>query len=128
MALDADQLNDLRHDAGLSDDVDKEDGERVFSDAELQRIWTRTDGAATDEDHHFATLGLIFMQLMNNANKLHRYSLLATSESLEQVRAHLKDSFLLYKPYLDAANGTRRRQFVPAELNSIPRDQEEPYS
>jgi len=75
MTLDADQLSDLRADVG-------DDG-TVFSDAELQRLYTREG-----EDYNRAVL-LALRQIRSNAVKLHDYQIAHSMERRSQVFDHL---------------------------------------
>jgi len=93
------QKADLRNDLG--------DSNSAFTDAELQRNWDRTNGAASDLQHHNATLALSYRQLLASATKLHDYTAGATQEKLSQVRKNLEDMYKLFEPDLEASLGTR---------------------
>lgn len=103
MALTSTQKSDIRADLGIPND------ETVFTDAELERLWERANGAKDEVSRHFATLGLAAMQLLNSAAKLHDYSLVSSSESRSQVREHLRQMFQMYEADMKAAVGTRRQ-------------------
>lgn len=109
MAITSQQISDLRADFG---DDDESSSTEVFSDAEISRIWDRVSGAANDTIRHEASLALMFRQVLNQANKLHDYSTGATDEKLSQVRKHLKDSYEMYKPSLDAAQSRQTQMAI----------------
>lgn len=109
MAIPATTLNDLQNDTGIGID------ESVFSDAELDRIWTRVAGAANDAQRYDAALGLIYRQLLANAVKLADYTQNASQEKRSQIPKNLKMMYDLYRPALDAALG-RSKQMARATL------------
>lgn len=78
MALSADQLADFQADLGISSD------ESVFTDAELNRLYTRA------EDDYDTAVALGIRQLMMDAAKLNNYTVGSSSEQKAQVFDHLK--------------------------------------
>jgi len=76
--LSSDQLGDMQGDLGISDD------ESVFTDDELNRLFTRADG---DYD-----LGMVYAldQLLMDAAKLNDYMAGSSSEKKSQVFAQLE--------------------------------------
>lgn len=100
MAISEQQLIDLRADFG---DEDESSNVEVFTNGEISRIWDRVANAENETIQHEAALALMYRQVLSHANKLHDYSTGSSSEKLSQVRKHLKDSYEMYKPSLDAA-------------------------
>jgi hypothetical protein len=112
MALTITQLDDLRADLGVDS--------TVFTDAELNRLWERTSGAANTAIRYEATLGLAARQLMMSATRLHDYTAGQTSEKLSQVFDHLRKIYELYRPSIEAATGSNR-QVAIASYRPVPR-------
>lgn len=77
MTLTSDQLNDLQSDLGITDD------ESVFTDAELNRLYTR---AGEDYD---LTVVYALRQLRAQAAKFTKYTQNASSEERQQIFDHL---------------------------------------
>lgn len=98
----------------------------VFGDPELDEIWESVANAPNDTDRQYAAMAEMAMRLRNNANKLFNYTAGASSKQLAQVRKHLQETYEEYKPYLERANGTRRRQFVSGEVRQEPRERDMP--
>jgi len=78
-SLSSDQLTDLQADIGITTD------ESVFTDAELNRLYTRADS-----DYNTAVY-LALRQLMANAVKFHDYTAGQTSVKKSQIFDHLKE-------------------------------------
>jgi len=78
MALTSDQLTDLQADLGITDD------ETVFTDTELERLFTRAS-----EGYNTAVY-LGWRQLMADAAKLYKYTVAQTSINKDQVFDHVK--------------------------------------
>ena len=76
--LDSDQLSDIQADLGISDD------EAVFTDDELNRLYTRA-GSDYDKSMVYA-----IDQLMMDAAKFNDYKAGSSTESKSQVFDHLK--------------------------------------
>lgn len=94
--LDATVLADLQGDIGISDD------ESVFSDDEIERLYTRSDSNA-DLAVYFA-----FRQLLANANKFYDYSAGMTSEKRSQIRTNLKDSVNMWEKESGGTNAANQ--------------------
>lgn len=109
--LTATQRGDMQADLGISDD------EEVFSNDELDRLYTRAD-----ENYELAVY-YGYRQLLADANKLFDYSAGMTKMSRSQVRDHLRDMLAFWKDESDATAG--QVQFVGA-LEVPPRDKDEP--
>jgi hypothetical protein len=107
------ERTDLRTDLGIPDD------ETIFTNTEMQRIWDRVVSAADATTKHFAALALMVMQLRNSSAKLHRYSVVSSSESQEQVFAHLNLLYQEYKEFLDSALSRHTRQVVFSSMRSV---------
>ena len=110
MTITTTQRTRLRVDLGLADD------ETIFTNAEMSDIWDRVSGASSEIDQHFAALGLMAMQMLNSANKLHDYRVVSSSESLEQVWKHWKSTFEMYKDAMQEALGFQNRQVVGSSI------------
>lgn len=113
--LDADQLLDFRGDVG-------DDG-TVFTDAELQRFYTRANG------NYNKAVVLALQQILMNAAKLHNYSLAQSSESRAQVFDHLK---ILLAMWQENARSTQQIRFVgsrvvPTRVKDEPAHHEDTY-
>lgn len=93
MALTADQLADMQGDLGITD------SEAVFTDTELQRLYTRAVDSGVDASYELA-VALGFRQLMADAAKFNDYTAGESSETKAQVFEHLKD---LHKMWAQAA-------------------------
>lgn len=85
MALSADQLTDMQGDLGI------DATESVFTDVELNRLYTRADS-----DYGLAVY-YGYRQLLADANKFHDYSLANTSVKRSQMRTHLADMVDFWK-------------------------------
>ena len=109
MALTTDQLADLQADIGISDD------ETVFTDTELNRLFTR---AGSD---YAMTVAYALRQLMADKAKLADYSRGETRESRSQIFAHLQAMYDLWAA--EAGGG-----LVPLAAGTIEQDLIEPYS
>lgn len=114
--------DDLRGDLGLPLD------ETIFTDAELDAIWERVSGAADAAQQHHAALGLMTMRLRNSAAKLHAYTVVSNSESQQQIWDHLNTMYQEYKPMLDSALGTSRKQVAISGIRATKKATDEPTS
>ncbi len=85
MTLSANLLGDLQGDIGISND------QSVFTDTELERLYTRA------EYNQDLTVYYAFRQLLANANKFYDYSAGMTSEKRSQIRSNLKDSVEMWE-------------------------------
>lgn len=111
MALNNDQLNDLRIDLG--------DMAQAFSDAELQRFAVRTTSAPDGETQLRAIKALCIEGLLNSAAKMHDYVAGATAHKLSQVYKQLQGRYEDYLPALEVTLGGKP-QFARATLRAIP--------
>jgi hypothetical protein len=119
MAITAQQIIDLRADIG--------DTNNTFSDAEIERIWERVSGASNELIQHEAALALMARQLMNNAAKLHDFSVAGDSNRLSQIFEHLKDIYKMYSPSLEIALGVKPVQVAKGLMRGYPHpDRESP--
>ncbi len=98
MTITTQQISDIRADLGVSI--------AIFTDDEISRIWDRLEGASTDTLHYDATKGIMIEQLLNNAVKLHDYSVAGDSNKVSQVFDHLMKLYGLYKPAIERVFGT----------------------
>lgn len=80
-----DQLSDIQGDLGIGSD------ESVFTDDDLNRLYTRADGDYT------TAVYLGYRQLLAQANKLHDYTVAQTRMSKAQVREHLRDMLAFWQ-------------------------------
>lgn len=85
MALSAELLSDLQADLGIKSD------ERVFTDTELERNYTRAK-----EDYNTAVV-ISLRQLYAQSWRLYNYSTGNTSESRVQVRQSVKEALLYWE-------------------------------
>ena len=108
--LTADQLSDMQADLGIGTD------ESVFTDDELNRLYTRASGGYT------AAVVLAIRQLLMNAAKLNDYTAGETSEKKSQVFNHLKDLLEYWEDQDRSSNQAKivGMSFVP------PTDREKP--
>ena len=114
MALTADQLTDFQRDLGISDD------EAVFTDAELERLYTRA------EEVYETAVYYGWRQILAQATKYIDYRVAQTEEKRSQVRAHIADMVKEWKIASDAASGVQGAMLLG--LNVIPtRSKEEPF-
>ena len=79
MPLDNTQIADMQGDLGISAD------QSVFTDTELQRLYTRA------EESYALAVYYAFRQLQADAAKLHDYTAGQTEMNLDQVYKHVKD-------------------------------------
>jgi hypothetical protein len=90
--LTADQITDFRKDIA--------DVNEAFSPDELNRLYARAQdnyGKTAGVEAYNQAVALAYRQLLANANKLANYSAGSTSESLAQVRNHIKDSLTYWE-------------------------------
>lgn len=111
MALSSDQLADMQGDLGITDD------ETVFTDEELERLFTRA------QEIYPLAVYFGFRQLMAQANKLRDYAQAMTKESLSQVRRQLYESMVLWKEEARIASNQLR---IVGGLSVPPRVKDEP--
>lgn len=104
MALTADQLADLQGDLGISTD------QAVFTDAELNRLFTRAE-----EDYNTAVY-LAYRQLLADATKLFNYTSGQTRIEREKMFDHVKAMVDFWK----AEARTNANQLAILGLNEIP--------
>lgn len=90
MSLTSDQLSDMQADLGIGSD------ESVFTDAELNRLYTRADS-----DYSTAVV-LAIRQLTMNAAKLNDYTAGQTSESKSQIFKNLKEMLAYWEEQAQA--------------------------
>jgi hypothetical protein len=83
--LTADQLTDIQADLGIGTD------ESVFTDAELNRLYTRAG------DDYAVAVVMAIRQLTMNAAKLNDYTAGQTSESKSQVFKNLKEMLVYWE-------------------------------
>lgn len=88
------QLGDLQADLGIGAD------EAVFTDAELNRLFTRADGSL-DKTTAFA-----YRQLWSNSLKFADYTQGRSSEKKSQIREGLKDALAYWEGKAGIAGGT----------------------
>ena len=79
MALTSDQLADIQGDLGISND------EAVFTDTELNRLYTRAS------DNYALAVYYGYRQILAQAAKFHNYTVANSSVSRSQMFDHLKD-------------------------------------
>jgi hypothetical protein len=110
--LDADELTDIRTDIGDANTPP------VFSDDELQRLYTRKEGS------YEATVVLAYDQLIGSAAKLFDYTQGQSSESRSQIIKQLKTVRDLWaarerssRPKISIANIRR----IPPKYKRTPR-------
>ena len=104
MALTADQLADMQGDLGITAD------QAVFTDAELNRLFARTDS-----DYNGAVY-LAYRQLLADATKLFNYTVGQTKIEREKVFDHVKAMVDFWK----AESRTNANQLMILGLNEIP--------
>jgi len=108
--------DDLRADFG--------DTNEAFSDAEIDRIWTRMTDAKDDTTQYYATLALMFFQARNNAAKFHDVSVAGDSHKLSQVYDHYNKLYAEYASYLRSVLGSNQ-SIYRAVLQNMPRQDRE---
>jgi hypothetical protein len=115
--LTAEQRADLQADIGITDD------ESVFTDDELDRLYTRAG-----EDYNL-TVVYALRQLLVSAARLTDYTAGQTSEKLSQIREGLKASLDYYeKQVVGAGNQVliRAMRAVPPVYKEVPENHEHP--
>ena len=105
------QRADLQADLGISAD------ETVFTNDELDRLYTRADG-----DYETAVY-YGYRQLLADANKLFDYQSGMTRMSKAQVREHLRDALELWKGEARSASG---QVSIVGALEVPPRSKDKP--
>jgi len=108
MALSAAQLTDIQADLGIGS------GEGVFTDAELNRLYTRADS-----DYSLAVLYAI-RQLLTNTARFHDLTRGDDSDKKQQVFANLEK---IYDKWASETGGA-----APLVTGTIEYDVIEPYS
>jgi hypothetical protein len=104
MALSAEQLADLQGDLGITDD------ETVFTDAELNRLFTRAN------ENYPGAVFLGYRQLLASAAKFRDYSMGMSSEKRSQIFKHLKDMLEFWRGEVTNAGG----QVLLVGLQGVP--------
>lgn len=102
--MSADQLSDLQADLSI------DNSELVWTDAELNRLYTR---AGEDYDQ---TIVLALRQLLMSASRFNDYTAGQTSEKKSQVYQQIKDTLIYYEDNVLAASN----QVVIAGMRSVP--------
>ncbi|MCB0058215.1 MAG: hypothetical protein KDE45_14355 [Caldilineaceae bacterium] len=114
MALTATQLADFQADLGI------DDSEAVFSDAELERLFTRAS-----EDYPTAVY-YAWRQLLAASTKYIDYRVAQTEEKRSQAYQHIKDMVSYWKG--ESEDSTNTRGVAIAGINPIPTKwKEAPY-
>ena len=109
--LTADQLADMQADLGVSAD------ESVFTDVDLNRLYTRADG-----DYSTAVV-LAIRQLTMNAAKLNDYTAGETSEKKSQIFTNLQTMLAYWEEQAQSATGQVKivgMSFVPPTTRDKP--------
>ncbi len=104
MALSDDQITDLRADLGI------QSAGAVFTDAELDRLYTRADG-----DYDLAVVYAID-QLLMDAAKFNDYTAGSSSEKKSQVFAQLKDVRTLWAERAGVVGGVMRAGVIDLDF------------
>lgn len=115
MALTADQLADMQADLGISND------ESVFTDAELERLFTRAG------EVYETAVYMAWRQILAQATKYIDYKVAQTEEKRSQVRAHISDMVKHWQTESEAASGTQGAlllglNVIPTKLKEEPAD------
>lgn len=115
MQLTEEELRDFHADIGISDD------QSVFTDAELQRLYVRSNG------NYRKAVILAIKQILADATKLTNYKVGQVQEGQDKVFEHLKDLLdILNKEYNNEVR-TPVRIFgispIPPAEREIPYDQ-----
>ena len=84
MSLTSDQITDMRRDLGIGDDG------TVFTDVELDRLYTRADSSYAKAMYYAVR------QLLMDAAKLNDYTAGSSTEKKSQVFAQLKETLALW--------------------------------
>ena len=106
MALTADQLADMQADLGISDD------QAVFTDAELERLFTRAG------EVYESAVYLAWRQIFAQATTYIDYKVAQTEMKRSQVWDHIKAMLAHWKDEAASASGATGALFVG--LNGIP--------
>jgi len=109
--LTATQRADMQGDLGISTD------EAVFTNDELDRLYTRADS-----DYNLAVY-YAYRQLLAQANKFHDYTSGMTKIQRQQMRENIKDSMDFWQ---EEARTTANQVRIVGILEIPPRDKEEP--
>lgn len=113
MALTADQLSDFQADLGI------DDSEQVFTDAELERLYTRS------EENYATAVYMAWRQLLAASTKYIDYKVAQTEEKRSQVHQHIKDMVTHWQT--EAEKSTNAQGVKMVGLTEIPpRRKEEP--
>jgi hypothetical protein len=110
-ALTSDERSDLQGDLGISAN------QTVFTDNELDRLYTRADG------DYGLTVYYAYRQLLADANKFFDYTAGMTSVRKSQVRDHIKDMLTFWK---DEARGSASQVRMVGLVEVPPRTKDEP--
>lgn len=106
MALTTDQLADFQADLGI------DDSEAVFTDEELERLFTRAS-----EDYPTAVY-YAWRQLLAASTKYIDYRVAQTEEKRSQAYQHIKDMVAYWKG--ESEDSTNTRGVAIAGINPIP--------
>lgn len=106
MALTATQLADFQSDLGIGSD------EAVFTDAELERLYTRA------ADDYATAVYFAWRQLLAAATKYVDYRVAQTQESRSQAYSHIKDMVAYWRG--ESEDSTNVRGVAIAGVNPIP--------
>jgi len=110
--LTADQLSDIR--------VDLADASSAFSDAELQRLWTRVESVTNTARRLEATKGLAIRAVLHDAAKFNDWTAGETSQKKEQIFKRYKDLYMaFYAKVVDSLLGTQK-QLAWAQIRAHP--------
>jgi hypothetical protein len=112
------QISDLRSDLGLSS--------AIFTDEEITRIWERLDGARTEALQYDAAKALMAEQMLNNANKLHDYTVAGDSNKVSQVWDHWNKTYQRYLPSLTRVLGSQVGVAIAGIRPVVRQDREKP--
>jgi len=106
MALTADQLADLQADLGIGSD------EAVFTDEELERLYTRA------ADDYPTAVYYAWRQLLAASTKYIDYRVAQTEEKRSQAYSHIKDMVAYWRG--ESEDSTNTRGVAIAGINPIP--------
>ena len=115
MALDAEQIQDIR------DDIGDTGATEAFTDAEIERAYTRTASVSIEATRLAATRGILIRQLIASASKLNDYTAGATSEKRSQVFAQLMTMYRLYASAVETVESATGRGSARVAISNVPR-------
>ena len=108
--LTSDQLSDMQADLGISND------ESVFTDAELNRLFTRADS------DYETTVAYAYRQLWANALKFTKYTQGRSSEDRTAIRDALKDAMSYWEQKAGIAGGKLSFGTIKLGLDQVDSD------